>query len=292
VSPSEGLRTLVVAKRVFSAAEVTAFQGKPWFRMILMGLLFVAFLSSLLSLILRETKTLGTAGITLTMLASVLGGWMATPVISDYTPMYLGLDFFVLNVLFTGLLFIPLETLFPKNPDQSLFRTEWREDIFYYLVSSMFVQIITWLSFGPARFMFAATDWAQLRGWVSSLPLVIQIIAIMFFTDLVQYWVHRAFHRLPILWRFHAVHHSAQSMDWMAGARMHFLEILALRGATVFPMMLLGFHQTAVGIYIFLVYLWSTFIHANIGWRLKWMEKLLVTPRFHHWHHGIGPADS
>jgi sterol desaturase/sphingolipid hydroxylase (fatty acid hydroxylase superfamily) len=281
---------LVLALRfpgVFSAAELTAFQGKPWFRMILMGLLFMAFLSSLLSLILRETKTLGTTGITLTMLASVLGGWMATPVMSDYTPMYLGLDFFVLNVLFTGLLFIPLETLFPKNPDQSLFRTEWREDIFYYLVSSMFVQIITWLSFGPARAIFAATDWAYLRGWVSSLPLVIQIIAIMFFTDLVQYWVHRAFHRLPILWRFHAVHHSAQSMDWMAGARMHFLEILALRGATVFPMMLLGFHQTAVGIYIFLVYLWSTFIHANIGWRLKWMEKLLVTPRFHHWHHGI-----
>jgi sterol desaturase/sphingolipid hydroxylase (fatty acid hydroxylase superfamily) len=53
------------------------------------------------------------------------------------------------------------------------------------------------------------------------------------------------------------------------------------------PMMLLGFHQTAVGIYIFMVYLWSTFVHANIGWKLKWMERWLVTPRFHHWHHGI-----
>ncbi|MCX6854986.1 MAG: sterol desaturase family protein [Verrucomicrobia bacterium] len=285
-----GALGLVLALRfpgIFSAAELTPMQGKSWFRMILMGLLLIAFLSSLLSLILRESKTLGTTGLIITLLASALGGCLATPVIGDYTPLYLGLDFFVLNVLFTGLLFIPLETIFPKHAKQALFRAEWREDIFYYLISSMLVQVITWLSFGPARTLFAMTNWGHFRDWVASLPLIIQVIAIMFLTDLVQYWVHRAFHRVPMLWRFHAVHHSAQSMDWMAGARMHFLEILALRGTTVFPMMLLGFHQTAVGIYIFLVYLWSTFIHANIGWRLKWMEKVLVTPRFHHWHHGI-----
>ena len=68
---------------------------------------------------------------------------------------------------------------------------------------------------------------------------------------------------------------------------MHFLEILALRGTTVFPMMLLGFHPTAVNVYIFMVYVWSTFVHANLGWRLGWLERWLVTPRFHHWHHGI-----
>ncbi|MBL9116792.1 MAG: sterol desaturase family protein [Verrucomicrobiaceae bacterium] len=193
----------------------------------------------------------------------------------------------MLNVLFTGVLFVPLETIFPKRADQPLFRTEWREDLFYYLVSSMAVQLITWLAFMPARTLFAATSWTDFRAWVAGLPFLIQVVAIMFLTDLVQYWVHRAFHRIPFLWRFHAVHHSAKAMDWIAGARMHFLEILALRGTTVFPMMLLGFHQNAVGAYIFMVYLWSTFVHANIGWKLKWMEPWLVTPRFHHWHHGI-----
>lgn len=281
---------LVLALRfpgAFSAAELTPLQHATWFRIVLMVLLFSAFVSAVLSLILREQKTLGTAGLIITLLASLIGGWQAEAALPDYTPFYFGLDFFVLNVLFTGLLFIPLETIFPKRADQPLFRYEWREDLFYYLVSSMLVQIITWLSFGPARFLFANTDWSQFRAWVASLPIVIQVIAIMFFTDLVQYWVHRAFHRIPALWRFHAVHHSAKSMDWMAGARMHFLEILALRGTTVFPMMLLGFNQTSVGIYIFMVYLWSTFVHANIGWRLQWMERWLVTPRFHHWHHGI-----
>jgi sterol desaturase/sphingolipid hydroxylase (fatty acid hydroxylase superfamily) len=285
-----GCLGLVLALRfpgVFSMAELTPMQSQPWFRAVLFTLLLFAYGSSVLSLILRESKTLGTVGMITTLLASGLGGWTATPVLQDYTRAYVGLDFFVLNVLFTGLLFVPLETIFPRLSEQPLFRTEWREDIFYYLVSSMLVQIITWLSFGPARTLFAITNWAQFREWVAALPLLLQIVVIMFLTDLVQYWLHRAFHRVPALWRFHAVHHSAKAMDWMAGARMHLLEIVVLRGATVIPMIVLGFHQTAVGIYIFTVYLWSTFIHANIGWRLRSVEKVLVTPRFHHWHHGI-----
>ena len=43
----------------------------------------------------------------------------------------------------------------------------------------------------------------------------------------------------------------------------------------------------AMNTYIFVVYLYSTFIHANLNWRFPFLEKFLVTPRFHHWHHGI-----
>ena len=53
----------------------------------------------------------------------------------DYTATShsLGLDWFVLNLLLTGLLFIPLEKLFGRLTDQPLFRSEWREDLFYFL---------------------------------------------------------------------------------------------------------------------------------------------------------------
>ena len=170
--------------------------------------------------------------------------------------LYFGLDFFVLNVLFTGFLFVPLERLFPQN-NQPLFRTEYREDLFYYLVSSMLVQkILTFLTFLPANTLKAALPLADLRAWVGALPFVVQFFAIMFLTDLVQYWVHRCFHRFPSLWRFHAVHHSAQTMDWIAGARMHFIEILVLRSTTVIPMFVLGFHQAAINAYVFAVYLY------------------------------------
>ena len=49
----------------------------------------------------------------------------------------------------------------------------------------------------------------------------------------------------------------------------------------------LGFSANAMNFYIFVVYLYSTFVHANLNWRFPFVEKLLVTPRFHHWHHGI-----
>lgn len=272
---------------VFVMKESAALVNHPGFRTGMFVVIVLAFVLAMLSLVLRESKVLGMAGMVATMLAVMFGGSQATAAAPDLTPLYFGLDFFVLRLLFTGFLFIPLETIFPHRAEQGIFRYEWREDLFYYLVSSMMVQVLTWLSFMPAQTLFNLTSWTAFRAWVAALPFLVQLVAIMFLTDLVQYWVHRLFHRIPALWRFHAVHHSAQNMDWMAGARMHFLEILVLRGTTVFPMILLGFSQGAVNTYVLVVYLFATFAHSNLGWRLGFMEKYLVTPRFHHWHHGI-----
>src|SRR6185437_10371670 len=124
---------------------------------------------------------------------------------------YFGLDFFILNVLFTGLLFIPVEQIFGHRKEQPVFREEWREDLFYYLVSSLLVQILTFLTMAPSNVALQAHDFSSVRAWVHDLPWVVQLIVIMLLTDFVQYWVHRAFHRVPFLWRFHAVHHSAKS---------------------------------------------------------------------------------
>ncbi len=275
------------APGLFSMPEARPIHGAPIFRLGLHVLLLSAFGFSALSLVLRKGKILGTTGISATLIAALIGGSRATEVVPDLTPLFFGLDWFVLNVLFTGLLFIPLETLFPQREGQALFRDEWREDLFYYLVSSMMVQVLTLLSFAPAKAILANTAWSGFRGWVGGLPFAVQFLVIMFLTDFVQYWVHRAFHRIPFLWKFHAVHHSAKSMDWMAGARMHFIEIVALRGLTVIPMVILGFSEIVVNSYIFTVYLYSTLIHANLRWRFPIVEKFLVTPRFHHWHHGI-----
>ncbi len=284
---------LVVSMRfpgALSMPELRALHEFARFRLVIHVLLVSAFGLSLVNLALRRNKLLGVVGISCALLASLLGGSRAHGLVADPTPLYLGLDFFVLNVVFTGFVFVPIERLCPRDRDQSMFRSEWREDLFYYLVSSLAVQVLTVLSFLPAETILAAVSFGGLRAWVFALPFVVQLPAIMFFTDVAQYWLHRLFHRVPLLWRFHAVHHSARSMDWMSGSRMHVVEILVLRGVTVIPMIVLGFNPAAVNAYILVVYLYSTFIHANIGWRLSLIDKWLVTPRYHHWHHGLEKA--
>ena len=260
---------------------------KVVFRLILHFALIASFGLAILSLVLRTNKVLGFSAIAIALLATVLGGSRVKPAGELTGGVFLGLDWFVLNVIFTGFLFIPLERLFPRHKGQALFRQEWREDLFYYLVSSLFVQALTFISMAPAVAILSHTEWGTFRKLVGSQWVIVQIIEIMFLTDLVQYWVHRCFHKIPFLWGFHAVHHSATTMDWMAGARMHFVEIVVLRGMTVIPMYILGYGETALHFYVLIVYLHSTFVHANFGWNFDHLGRFLVTPRFHHWHHGI-----
>jgi sterol desaturase/sphingolipid hydroxylase (fatty acid hydroxylase superfamily) len=266
--------------------ELAVVSKSALFKPVLYVVLVSGFALAALSMILRRDKTLGAAAMVATLAATMIG---SLPTHQDYQigGMFFGLDFFILNVLFTGLLFIPVERIFARHTDQSVFRDEWREDLFYYLVSSLFIQILTYLTLAPSNFVTQAHDLGTVRAFVRELPWVVQLVAIMLLTDLAQYWLHRAFHRVPFLWGFHAVHHSARSMDWMAGARMHFLEIIVLRSVTATPALVLGFEESALQAYMLLVYVYSTFIHANVGTSFGFLEKILVFPRFHHWHHGV-----
>ena len=283
-----GLMMVIVLRNpsLSSVPQLAVVHESVLFRAAIYFVLISGFAFAALSLVLRKDKTLGGAAMVVTLLGTMIG---SLPSHRDLQVggIFFGLDFFILNVLFTGALFIPIERIFARNKDQTVFREEWREDLFYYLVSSLLVQILTYLTLAPSNFVIQNQDFNSVRAWARALPWVVQLIAIMLLTDIAQYWLHRAFHRVPALWRFHAVHHSAKSMDWIAGARMHFLEIIILRSVTATPALIIGFDESALQAYMLLVYVSSTFIHSNVGVNFGFLEKILVSPRFHHWHHGI-----
>ncbi len=272
----------------FSMKELSSVHQVSYFTYIVQGLLGLSFVLACMNMILRRNRVLGFSAICIVFLATVLGEIGATSPSASTNHNALGLDWFVLNILFTGLLFVPLEKMFGRLSKQPLFRSEWREDLFYFLFGSVMVQSLTFLSLAPSMAILHHTgNWAAFRQTLASQPLWFQVIEIMFLTDFVQYWFHRAFHQIPTLWHFHAVHHSAKTMDWLAGSRMHIAEIIGLRGMTIIPMYALGFAESALHIYILLVYLNATFIHANVRFNVEWLKPFIVTPRFHHWHHGI-----
>ncbi len=266
--------------------ELKLVTATGWFKLFQHTVLLLGYAFALISLMLRTDKTLGFVALALTIAAALMGGSSAEQAATGNTSFYFGLDFFVMNVLFTGFLFIPLERYVPARPDQIVFRREWQEDMFYFLVSSLFVQILAFLALSPASIIKAAAPIAPVQTYIGAQPFLIQLALIMLFTDFVQYWLHRAFHQIPWMWRIHAVHHSTKTMDWLAGSRMHVIEIVVLRSLTAIPMMSFGFDPNAIQTYLFIVYVYSAFIHSNVGWDLSPVERFVVTPRFHHWHHG------
>ena len=256
------------------------------FRPFLYFVLIAGFTLAALSLVLRRDKTLGTAAMVATLLATMIGSLPSERADQGRRHLLRPRLLHPQRAVHRWL-FIPIERLFAKYKDQAVLRPEWREDLFYYLVSSLFVQILTYLTLAPSNYVIQTQDLGTVRAFARELPWVVQLLVIMLLTDFAQYWLHRAFHQVPFLWGFHSVHHSAKSMDWIAGARMHFLEIIILRSVTATPALVIGFDESAIQAYILLVYVYSTFIHSNFGASFGAMEKVLVFPRFHHWHHGL-----
>ena len=273
---------------LFGMPELAPIREWSGLRPLIHATLIASYALALLSLLLRPRKAIGATALVVALVATLLGGADVQPRETHDWGIFFGLDFFAVNMIATGLMFAPIERLFPHLADQRLFRREWREDLFYYLLSSMLVQIITFLALAPSGFINASTGGlAGIRAAIGSQPWVLQFVEVVVLTDLVQYWFHRAFHRVPFLWGFHAVHHSAKAMDWLAGARMHFFEIIALRSVTSLPLLTFGFAPSVMQAYIGFVYIYSSLLHANLRGDFNVLGRFLATPRFHHWHHAI-----
>jgi sterol desaturase/sphingolipid hydroxylase (fatty acid hydroxylase superfamily) len=99
------------------------------------------------------------------------------------------------------------------------------------------------------------------------------------------YWGHRLSHEIPMLWRFHRVHHSARQLDWLAPNRRHPVDAIIARSSTALPVLALGFAVPTVATHFALKRLQGLFVHSNTRLRFGPFERVVVTPFFHHWHH-------
>jgi sterol desaturase/sphingolipid hydroxylase (fatty acid hydroxylase superfamily) len=271
-----------------TVAEIRGHYPVELIRGLLHLALVTAFLSATISICLRRNKVLGLVGIGSTLIAALLGG-SNVQIGGDIKDTWLGLDWVVLDLMLYSAVYIPLERLFALHPEQPTFRRGWTTDLTYFLLNSFLVQIVGLLTIKPAMLFF---DWARVDAvvaFLSSLPVFIQALLCVLTADLTQYWVHRAFHKIPFLWQFHAIHHSAEVMDWLAGSRLHFVDAIVTRSLTYIPLFLLGFSETAIAIYVVVVVIQATFIHANVRWQFKGIQRWVATPSFHHWHHAAEP---
>ena len=255
-------------------------------RTLLFWSMVVAGSLSLVNIIFGRARWLSAFAFGLVALSVLLGGHKVNvdPNFPDHTP-YIGMDWFILDLLGSSLIFIFIEKLFPLRKDQPVFRPEWQTDFTHFIVNHMVVGFILLATNLMVHQFFGWAAHDGIRGWVANLNFWVALFLIILVADLVQYWTHRAYHETALGWRLHAVHHSVKSMDWMAGSRQHILELLITRTLVLAPIYVLGFSKEVIDAYIIIVGFQAVFNHCNVSVRLGPLRYVIVTPNFHHWHH-------
>lgn len=122
------------------------------------------------------------------------------------------------------------------------------------------------------------------HGW----PMAVQIAASFLALDLWQYWQHRLYHHVPLLWRLHLVHHSDTRIDVTTTERHHPLEFIASTALMLLVIFGLGLPAAGVAFYLLSATVVALYSHANLRPPLaldRFMRKLIVTAPLHAVHH-------
>ena len=246
--------------------------------------MYFSLFLSITSLILCKNKWFGAIGLTATLAAFALGGYTIPVGPVDPRPLSLGVDWLILTFLGSVVIFTTLEKLFPKYADQVILRKEWTLDLFYFCFNHLMISaILLFANYHASHFHWAISPAVQET--VRSMPLLVQVALILLCADFVLYWEHRLYHEVKVMWPIHAVHHSVENLDWLAGSRGHFIQVFSERAMVMIPLYLLGADKAALDIYVTFAALQAVLIHCNLGIPFGPLKFLFVTPQFHHWHH-------
>lgn len=259
-------------------------------RYVLQGCLLLSFLFALASLILCKTKTPSLIGAVISTLAILVAGAGIEIGRFNDPGFHISLDWLLLDLLALAAIFIPLELFLPKHQTQSKFHAEWRTDLLYFAIGHLFVQLMAVTVQAPAKLFFGSGQLAIVHGFIQGLPFLFELFLAVLIADVFQYAAHRAFHQVPFLWRFHSVHHSIRNVDWLAGSRLHLVDIIVTRAFSYLPIYALGFSVEVFYVYVVIVSLQAVMAHANTRLPFGVLRHLVVTPQYHFWHHSNDPT--
>ena len=259
-------------------------------RQLLFVSLVIAASLGLLNFVRNKNKRLGAFSWFFVIISIALGGHQVEVLDFQDTTFYLGMDWFILDLLGSTLIFIFIEKLFPHRKSQPILRPQWQADLNHFFVNHLLVGIVLLIANIFIHQAFASVVYLDAQLFIAQMPFLGQLFCIVLVADIAQYITHRFYHEVPVFWRFHAVHHSAKHMDWLAGSRQHILELIVTRSLVLAPIFLLGFSKQIIDLYVIIVGLQAVFNHANVQLKIGWLKYIIVTPQFHHWHHSSDDA--
>ena len=190
-------------------------------------------------------------------------------------------------------MFFVLQKFWPSVKGQKTFRRGFLTDLYYWVFTPLVTRAITPVIAGIALIPIALANsielkdlktLAQGRGELATQPLWLQAIQIFVIGDFVGYWQHRWFHG-GWRWKFHAIHHSSEDLDWLSSVRLHPVNDMLARMIQAVPIVALGYNVGAVALYTVFTTIYAIALHANLSWTFGPFRYLIASPAFHRWHH-------
>lgn len=125
--------------------------------------------------------------------------------------------------------------------------------------------------------------------YIVELPFWIKLFLGVVLYDFTTYWIHRASHKIPLLWRLHRVHHSDTTMDSSTTFRFHPLELIFIyQTGNILTAGIFGTDLTSMALYYFIIYIFFFLEHSNLNYP-KWLNNsfglVFVMPDYHRVHH-------
>jgi sterol desaturase/sphingolipid hydroxylase (fatty acid hydroxylase superfamily) len=189
----------------------------------------------------------------------------------------------VVSLVVLAVMFGPLERAFSARAEQGAWREGSAVDLAFFLGQYLVWSALALLALHQVHLAIGGVLQVQ---W----PLAVQVVGAVVLGDLFVYWWHRACHAVPLLWRFHAVHHTAERLDWLAAHREHPLDGVTTQLAQNLPAMMLGLSLGEVGALVVFRGMWGAFIHSNVRLDVGWLRFALGAPALHHHHHARDAA--
>lgn len=198
----------------------------------------------------------------------------------------------VIGFVLLSLIFGLVERFVARHRNPPRERRTWVTDIAYWFFTPLVTRTITrgcLFAAGIVLVLIVGKEpvqatLAQGRPPIADLPPLAQAALALVVGDFLGYWVHRAFHG-PRLWKFHAVHHSPRILDWLSASRVHPVNDIIARAAQAILLLGLGFPAKVLAAYVPFLAAYALLLHANVSWDFGPFRRVLVSPRFHRWHH-------
>lgn len=188
-------------------------------------------------------------------------------------------------------IFVPLERLFARRPSKTLHKGV-AADLGFFFISGLVPTLLLAVPLSLIAWGAHEVLPYRVQAFAAGLPFWARAAASLVVGEIGAYWGHRWTHEIPLLWRFHSVHHSPEHVYFLTSSHAHPIDNVFVRLCGFAPLYFLGLASPVSvsgnlipTLIVIGTTIWGFFIHSNLRLRLGPLEWLISTPAFHHWHH-------